>query len=371
MNMVIITLMFIAVFFAAAAQRGKIENEEIQGYQIYRYAYTNKAWYVCSFFILSAILFCSKSGTDFSDYAWGYEHWGIEHLQDLRTEWGYTLLVLGLKKIIANPYIGLGIVKVFAVFLFYRAAYNVKDKINLGMAILSYCMLLYIYGFHLLRMMIAIGITFLALSYEINGKEKKCITLLIIAFFFHYTSILVLVTYLVSKAFKNLTIRKIVTLLIVATLVSFCSSSILQLLVYRVSFFYKYRAYLNLSNSGGIGLILIYAPVLFVILIRNRTEYKDPMYRLFGMMGIMLFICSLLGFFLPITRLNFYFYSFFFFYISSISLRAEKTYLSLESKKVGIITAFSIIYYVLFFIHYLNSGGIVSNGLTIYSFFWE
>lgn len=371
MNMLVIILMLIAVLFAALAQGGKIEKEKTRSFQIYEYTYERKWCYVCSFLILAIMLFCSKSGTDFADYAWGYEHWGLEHLRDLETEWGYTLVVLGLRRIVENPYIGLGIVKVFSVFLIYKAAYNVKKQINLGMAILSYCTLLYIYNFHLLRMMIAIGIVFLALSYEMNGKNKRCTILLAIAFFFHYTSILVLFTYLMSKAFKKLSIKRIVSMLIATFVVLLFSSSILQFLVYRVSFFYKYTVYLNQINTGGLGLVLIFIPVILVILFRNREEYNDAMYILFTTIGIMLFTSNLAGFFLPISRLNYYFYSFFFFYIPSIPVRGERLYLSVGRRTVGFITAFSVIYYILMFIHYLNSGGIVSNGLSVYSFFWR
>lgn len=376
MNFVVYLLMAIAVIFASFSQQGKMAAETDNGIYVYKYDKFNFKYLLVSFLILGGICFFCKSGVDIPGYVYNYTHWDWSSLSDVSREPGYKLLNILLSRIVSDPYIGLGIIKLLSLGLVFYSAYIVKNKINIGMAVLSYCCLLYIYNFQLLRLMLALGIVFLALSFEMNEKPIRCMVLLVAAFFFHYTSIFVLLAYAGTKILgRKMTVSR--AIIIGAVLIFMFQNSvyIINRLLSNVVYFQKYESYTRGMNEsvgiGGIGQLLFFVPVLIVLISNYKNEHENKTYAFHFILGIMTFACGALGYLLPNTRMTYYFYYFFFYYCAALPLKRERFHIKLgRSFSVGLKSLFIICYLLLRFVLYLVTGGIQSNGLEIYQFIW-
>lgn len=377
MNVAVYLLMTLAITFALLAQRRKtLANNYANTYQ-YRYNYFHNRFYIISFLILGGICFFCKSGVDIPGYAYNYTNWSWSSLTDVSREPAYKILNILLSRVIPNPYIGLGVIKLLSLGLVFYSAYIVREKINVGMAIFSYCCLLYIYNFQILRLMLALGIVFLALSLEMNGKSIKCIILLVLAFFFHYTSIFVLLTYAGAKILgRKMTVLRAILIGVILVLLFQNSVYFINRLQSSVVYFQKYESYTrNMSSTagiGGIGQLLFFIPILVVLILNYRNEHESKEYAFHFILGIMTFACGSLGYLLPNTRMTFYFYYFFFYYCAALPLKYDRYVLKIgRTLSIGMQSSMIILYLLLRLILYLASGGIESNGLEIYQFIWN
>ena len=359
--------MIVACILAQRSQR-RVSND-MCSYVLFR-----KGYFVLSYTILMLIVFLTKSGADIPVYVHDYLNCGIENLGDLSTEAGYTLLNIALSSIIKNPYIGIGVIKAISLGLVFYAIYIVRDKVNIGISVFAYCCLLYIYNFQLLRMMMAIGLVYLALSFEMIDKTKKCIFLMALAFFFHYSSIFMILAYLATKLFlrEKINISKICIMTLVISIIMANCYSIIIFFQSNVSFFHKYSAYTRvISENSGLGQLILFIPVVYLLAYRYTSDYlrKDYVYAL--VFGIMTFVCGMIGYFLPITRMTYFFYYFFIYYGATFSVNGERRYLKLGPIRIGIQTTIIILYLIFMFVFYIANGGIKSAALSQYVFFWN
>ena len=377
MNVAVYLLMTLAVIFALFAQGIKSPASNNTNIYQYRYDCFHNRFYIISFLILGATCFFCKSGYDIPTYAYNYTNWSWSSLTDVSIEPAYKILNILLSRVISNPYIGLGVIKLLSLGLVFYSAYIVREKINVGMAIFSYCCLLYIYNFQLLRLMLALGIVFLALSLEMNGKSIKCIILLVLAFFFHYTSIFVLLTYVGAKILgRKMTVTRAILTGGVLVLLFQNSVYLINRLQSSVVYFHKYESYTrNMSSTariGGIGQLLFFIPILVVLILNYKNEHESKEFAFHFILGIMTFVCGSLGYLLPNTRMTYYFYYFFFYYCAALPLKYDKYNLRIgRTLTIGMKTSMMILYLLLRLILYLASGGIESNGLVIYQFIWN
>lgn len=377
MNIFVYILMTISVVLAFVSQGRKTAIDNNNGVTIYKYTHFNKNLFLLSFLILGAICFLCKSGTDILGYIYNYSHWDWASLTDLSREPGYKIVNILLSKIIPNPYIGIGVIKLFSLGMVFYSAYVVREKISVGMAIYSYCCLLYIYSFQLLRLMMALGIVFLALSAEMKENTKKCIILLVLSFFFHYTSIFVLLAYAGIKILgKKMTIFKGCAVGVVLVILFRNSIYLIEKLQSDVIFFQKYEAYTRnisgYSGIGGIGQLVLFIPIFIILALNYQNEHLYKEYSFHFIFGLMTFACGSLGYLLPNTRMVYYFYYFFFYYCAALPLKFDRYHfkvgklLDVECKTLLIFS-----YLLLRFILYLSTGGIQSNGLVEYQFIWS
>ncbi|WZL78851.1 EpsG family protein [Eubacteriales bacterium mix99] len=374
--LLLILVLIVAPAMAAMAQKERVPIVKDGAVTQYIYNKFSLNTYSLSFVILFLIVFITKSGEDIPTYVQYYKLWSLNDLKSLDFEPGYKLLCIFLNSFISNPYIGIGIIKFFSLFLVYRAIYLLRDRINVGFSVFAYVTLLYIYSFHLLRMMLALSIVFLAYSYESMGKEKRCFLLLCIALLFHYSAIFALGAYLIYKFINsNLTILKIISLLVVGSIALFSFNKFAEYAITKFSIFSKYDAYLKLEGGSGSGIMQIIwlLPILYIIMRMYHTERFDKFYVLSVVCGIFTFYCGSLGYFAPVfSRSAYYFYFFFVMYCASLQLKPRSVQLVYGSKKVSFLTLFMIVYLIvrLFFnIHYDNI--LVSNGLDEYILFWD
>ncbi len=367
---------FISIICAVASQGRKTPITVNEHGNSFCYERTSNWLFYLSFLLMAGCCFLTKSGTDISNYIFYYKSWTIKDLSDFEFEFGAELLFIVLKRFIPNPYIGLGCVKVIALTLFYRCIYIQRKNINIGLAVLSYSVLLYIFNFHLLRMMIAVGFVFLAFTYEIYDKKKRCIICFVLAFLFHYTSIIPALSYLLYKLFgKRIDIKKAVCIAGVFVLISLLLEPLINYMILNVEMFSKYYVYQD-NNANGLGIVqLILFVFTFVILaLQYEHQKNNKHFGLYIIFGLMTFLLGSLGYkYSGVGRAVYYFYYFYIFWAPSFVLKKDRIYLRVSSKyKVVLSNLCFLVYLILqaIIIYYLNDS-FKSNGLTEYILFWK
>lgn len=366
MNIMVIILLISAIIFAYFSQKNKTYKNNL-----FCGTYENFFIipFIISFFILAFLCFFCKSGTDMPIYVNLYSTWTLSDLFDLKFEIGDKILFIFLHIFIKNPYIGIGIVKVLSVSMIFKSFYLLKNRINICMAVTVYTILLYIFNFHLIRMMIAVGIVFLALTYEIIGKRFRCFILLVIAIFFHYSSCIILFTYIVYVLFsKKFSIKKILVILIG---IAYVYSNAIQIVssFIKIDIFSKYSTYGIISSTGtGIVQILQFIPVAIILLIRYKYENKTKFYQISFFCGIMLFLTGSMGYiYAVIGRLTYYFY--FFFVIYGASTPLKKNDIIIKCGKIRYNMSMILIFVLIamkVYIYYILGNGLNTNGLLNY-----
>lgn len=361
---------FVADVFAISSQRCK--EQRIDGYT-YQKFYLNR--YLISFLILALLCILCKSGTDIPVYVNYYNLWGIDDLFSLDFEPGYVLFTVLIRLVFKNPYIGIGIIKIISIALVFRAVYLIRKRINVGIAISAYIGLLYIFNFHLLRMMMAVGLVFVAWAYEIIGKRKRCFLYLVIALFFHFSSFLAFFAYLYYLLLKkNISTTKIVISSLFWAIVFIYIPVILNSIIYNIGLFQKYKTYLAFSiGSFGIVQFLLFIPVVLILINGYSRGKNDSFYVLSFVCGIMTFFTGCLGYvYATISRSVYYFYFFFVAYCAAASTHKEKITLTLGKAKCNGSTLLFTLYILMqIFLYYIFGNGFSTNGMIDYLFIWQ
>lgn len=334
-------------------------------------------FFALSFLILFLVVFLTKSGTDIVSYVDFYNKWTWSDLGDFKIEPGNKILYLFIRLFISNPYVGLGIVKLINLSLVYYAIYLLRDKINVGIAIFAYGCLLYAYSFHLLRMMTALGLVFLAGSFELCNKRWKSIICLALSVCFHYTAIVAIIAYVFYLFLKLIRANawKLFILVIISVAWALFGDVIIISLVKTIPVLSKYEGYIQQGAHQGSGMMqyLWFIPVVY-LLFRTYPKDKNSFYEFACVFGVMTFLIGELGYsFAVIGRAVYYFYYFFVFYLGYI----DKNKKMINPEKIIADFPFSlpqlmIIYLVVKVLFDIIIGNVfLSTGLTEYIFIWE
>lgn len=373
---VVILFGFLAVVFAHLSQKTKIPVTDAgDGVVTYKYKEFSGGYFLMSFLLLAVPCFFCGTGTDMKIYVQLYNSSSFADLTGSIFEAGYVLLNILLKALIGNAYVGLGLIKVVSIFLVYRSLYMLKDRLSLGISVLAYVILLYVFNFHLLRMMLALGMVFLGLSYELLGDHKKAVAWIVFALFFHYTSAIVLLAYLVYKWMGDkMTAAKLAVFSLALVLIFSFIVPILQLLISSYEPFKKYAVYIKGANEDlGIVQLILFLPVLFVLKITYDRGAKDRFGILGTVFAILLFFSGSLGYKIPVvSRMAYYFYWFAMVYFAATPLIDDKYIFVAGKRRMNSTTVAAIAYLVMQVgVNYVLNDAFASNGLTQYKFWWN
>lgn len=373
---VIVLFGILAVIFAFFSQGKKIAAPDTgDSVTVYKYDNFSNVCFVLSFLFLAVPCFLCGEGKDMSVYVQLYDSWTFESLKDLSFEPGYILLNLFLRIFFKNAYFALGIIKALSIYMVYLSVYLLKDRLNIGFSVLSYVVLLYIFNFHLLRMSLALGLVFLAMSCELTGKSRRAVLLMIAAFLFHYTSIIVLLAYCIYKLMRNkMTVSKVTVLSVALLLLYVNIVPLLNYLVPVIKLFNKYETYLDSANSYvGIVQLILFIPIAYILVMFYKKGMTDKFYILNTVFGIMLFFSGSLGYLLPvISRTVYYFFYSVMMLSASTQLVNDKCVFVAGKLRVNSVTLVSLLYLSMqFVITYVLNNAFVSNGLTQYTLWWN
>lgn len=373
---VVVLFGILAVIFAFLSQKKKVAAADTGGgVTTHRYEQFSNVYFMISFLLLAVPCFFCGTGTDMQIYVPLYESSTLSDVISSKYEPGYVLLTVLLKVFINDPYVGLGLIKVASLYMVYKSFYMLRDRVQLGFAVLSYVVLLYIFNYHLLRMMLALGLVFLALSYEMMGESKKSLSLIAAAFFFHYTSAIVLLAYVIYRWLKKeMTFVKLMVLSVVLVSVYLFAVPILRSIIASYESFGKYQTYLkDAVTDRGLAQIVLFLPILFILKVTYDRNTKDGLYVISLVFGVMLFFTGSLGYQIPVvSRMTYYFTWIAMVYFAVTPLIDDKYILVAGSWRMNSTTAASIIYLVLqCVIMYVLNDSFASNGLAQYTVWWE
>lgn len=369
MNIIIIIVIMCAILCAEFSQNRKVYTQN--GIEAsWNYSKFSIIPFMLSFLLLSGVCFFCKSGTDMPVYENLYLTWAIKDFGDLQFEIGDKILFVFLHTFIKNPYIGIGLVKILSIGLVFRSIFLLRKKINIGLAVLAYVVLLYIFNFHLIRMMLALGIVFVGLSNELLGNRGKCVVFLVSAVFFHYSSIIVLCTYLCYLFFANrFSVKKLLLILLGMSLIYINAVRIVSTLT-GIELFSKYATYEMVTTSGvGIVQFILFVPVMLILIQRYEKEKNTTFYQLAFFCGTMTFFMGSIGYIYTVAgRLVYYFYYFFVIYGASTPLKTKEIVIKYKNFRINVSNI--LIYMYLALVVFVNFGlgnALESNGVLQYT----
>lgn len=367
-------IIILAVFFACISQRKRVPATHSNSNSIViQYNYFNSYLFLISFFLLFILCFLSKTGDDIPAYVYYYSNWTWKDLLDFEVETGYKLLCLLLRIFFRNPYVGIGVIKFISLALVFQSIYMLRDRLNVGFAVFAYVCILYVHAFHLLRIMIAVGLVYLAYAYIIKGKKKQGFILLLLSALFHYSSIIVFIAYIIYRIVgKTLTIRKLIIVSLVLLFVYFNVEILVKLGVSNLGILSKYSIYItNIESGSGLAQLILFLPILYIILTLNPTDKNDNMYILCSIIGIMSFFAGSLGYiFEVIGRSTYYFNYFTIIYCATMPVRKDKVYVNVGFTEFNIRTVLSFVYILLYLAFTYVIPGKSVDIITEYEFFW-
>lgn len=221
-------------------------------------------WFFCCF---------TNIGVDYQNYYRIIEYLGTSSAFE-GVELGFTWFCLALKWLHLNPDQIIFILKTITVILFYRGFYKIKNVTVLPLVILAYNALIYLQGFYLLSMQLAIALLFLSSINFLFGDRKKTIRYFILGCLIHTSSVLVapivIILLYLQKKQQTITKKQIVFLVGVMIVVVVSFSIIYDYAISSIPLFQFYAAYelvdASQSTGSGLGQIFFYLPIFYFVL---------------------------------------------------------------------------------------------------------
>ncbi len=373
---IIILSGILSIILAFLSQKNKtLALADCSNVTINKYQKFIVAYYVMSFLSLAVPCFMCGTGTDMPVYIDIYDNASLTTIMDSKFEPGYILMNIFLRFFFKDAYIGLGVIKILSLFLIYKSLYMLRDRVHIGFSVASYVVLLYIFNYHLLRICLAVGMVFLALSYEMCGKTKRSFVLLALTFLVHYSSLIVLLTFIAYKILgQEMRPLKIAILSLCLFIIYTSIVPIVSNLLSSVTKFDKYSTYFNkaTSDSGKIQLVL-FIPIAYILLTAYRYGKRDKFYVLNFLFGLMLYFAGSLGYIFPVAgRTTYYFFWFAVTFFGATPLLRDKIVFVAGKVRVNSTSVVAVVYLILQgIISYLLTNSFVSNGLTQFIPWWE
>ena len=273
----------------------------------------NIRWLLCSFFIHWFFCAFTNIGVDYPHYKNIIRYYSFSLFME-GEEIGFNGFSALLYYITKNEDICIFFIKTLTMVLFYLGFYKLKDKIQLWMCILSYNVFLYLSGFYLISMHVAIAFVFLGAVMAYTSKKLIwSIVLAIVGFTFHASAIVMVVCFISIYLLEYTQGRKFNTsifyvLIPFIFLVVLNTNVVFRFALENVNSFEHYEDYSESTKQGSTGtyyyfLYTFYFPYLLLIFkskIRMREKISSMMFYLFG------FMFGMLVYILGSGRLNMY-----------------------------------------------------------------
>ena len=291
----------------------------------------SKILYFCSFCILLIILGCRLAGVGVDDSSYN-SIFDRTRTQGAATVFGKTMIEPGY--LILNQVIGLftddfqSVIFVMAFLslgLFYIRMLDEKENTSFLVSFLLFGLMIYPYFFGIMRLSLAVSISFFATRYLEKGNMKKYNLLILLASLFHYSAILMLFMNFVHGKISNAKYLKrfYVLAVLIVPLVFIIAGNVIPTLGGRYAkYIFDSSSAISIRDFDKLPIVLFAA--LFAKNISKK--YKEyPMYLFLYSVAI---IVSIYSVFIDFGRAQWYFNIF-----VCIILSAIVKYISLGSKK--------------------------------------
>lgn len=337
--------------------------------------------FVLSCAIASFFLICTHIGTDYNQYIHILNYVSWDNLFSFtNAEPGFKLIWILLKPIIHDPNVFLALVKLIGILLAYITIWNVRDRINVGYAVLGYFCFVYFDSFNLIRMIFAVNICIFAYGQLMQKKNKSAIIVSLIAITMHTSALLFLVAvvfYIWISNKGSVSNTKYICIVLILLFVLFGIGTIYDYLLSNFSLFAHYNKY-SLITDYSISPILIlrYIPVVYCVYSSWGRLKDDKDENLCFIFLIVAIFVSLLSYSLKtITRANSYFYVLQFLFIPFYMDVLQFRLFTARSKKLKIqfmyrdLKILIVLYFFLFFAIKMTELNV--SEIQAYSFYWR
>lgn len=216
-------------------------------------------------------------------------------LGNTRYEPGWVILNY-MVKFIFDDVIYIFIISSLMIWLFsFKALYENRKHINLGIAVLVLLCTMYNPSFNLIRLYMAASILMLTIKPIIEKKLLKFLLLVLFAASFHYSALIFLPVYwLINSKYRVVGFVKRGMALVFTILLILFADAILSSLT-NFELFSTYERYEIQYDGLGLGVIIVDLPIIVLIALSMYKMKKsgNPMYHL----SIVYFIGIILSFF--------------------------------------------------------------------------
>lgn len=291
-----IYLYFALVLFTYIISSIKIINSrycQIKGH----YYLNHKRSYIgvtISFLLLWIFAIIRDVGYDLPMYRNIYNNAFTDEITSQDLEPGYICLNQAINILGFSEFWGIGIISFLSYFLVYKAIYDNRTKISVGLSVLAFTGLYYFQSYNLVRIYLTAAFLLYTSKYLFNFKYKKYAICIIIATAFHYSASAMLIPLGLFYIYKN---KKswFYPLLIISFFVLFFMTSILS----NLPTFSRYEKYLSAGiqdNAIGMMHFVINVPILLLYFYVRQKNYKSSYIDVLWVYGLMSLIFGILGY---------------------------------------------------------------------------
>lgn len=199
-------LLYTLIFIVASILGNKVQYVTRNGQHIF-----SMKFFICLFLFLCAFYVFNDVGIDTDHYRTYYLEFVTP--QDVADHYGaveklYQYLNIVLHVITYNEYIGVGIIRFIQLAILFVALYKLRNRINIGLAIMAYMAFFYYDSFNLLRSSLAGSICLLGMAFLYEKKIFITLALALLAYGIHHSAIFFVVTLLLYIICYHTPIRK-------------------------------------------------------------------------------------------------------------------------------------------------------------------
>lgn len=363
-------ILYTFIFIVASILGYKVQYVNKGG----QYVFSMKK-FVCLFLFLSFFYVFNDVGIDTDHYRTYYIKYAT--LQDLEDHIGaverlYQYLNIALHLFIKNERIGVGLIRLLQLAILFAALYKLRNRINIGLAIMGYIAFFYYDSFNVLRSSLAGSICLLAMAFLYDKKYLITLALSFIAYGFHHSAIFFVATvllYLICYHTPIKRFKKIVPVLsvIVLFVVLNIGANIINQLLAADFANGRYDYVESHESTMGLFILLKYSIPFITLYLVNKYKNNDGCS---GYLWEIDFLWTIAGFALALlayqigmlTRAAIYFSSSFIFLLPSYIYSHELSRNSRTTTKI-----IYILYFILMFV--ITIGGLYEiSGLGPFKF---
>lgn len=306
---------FVVVFFLLLfSQKNNYTDNELK-------VITSKPLFITAWGILLFFACFTDIGTDRMEYVRIANYASFEHL--FYCDFGLNIVFIFLKYICQNNIDAvLALTTFLSTCVFAKSFWNLREKINLGFAVLGYCLILFL-RFYLVSMYASVAFVFLSVSYMICGKKSGTVVCYAVACTLHYSATLLapcyILYFLLSKnKGKQLSKAKVLMIIVGYICSLFMVTTVYNFLVNNFAIFSAYKMYGVMSNYSGTGITryVIFLPVFYFLYQSFNKKLQGDFVNIFLVIALSGYVFYLIGFqFNVFSRVNYFFDTLYMFFL--------------------------------------------------------
>lgn len=269
-----------------------------------------KGYFILAFFIHWFFLTFTNIGADYNNYIRIINNISAQNITK-ETEMGFNLVCFVLKTITHNNDITIFFIKTLTLILFYIAFRLLYEDVDIGICVLAFNLILYLQGFFILGMQLAIAFLLLSGIQLKHKKNIRAIILLIIAGSIHascwlFVPIYVLYLYFTFRT-KKIKPFFIALICIIYGSIYLSAGQIMQWAINNISQFSQYSIYGFNSTNTNIGFmqIVYFIPIFYFCYIMYKKDNSYVLKNMTIIFSVTAFLFALLGYKIDVfARIN-------------------------------------------------------------------